>query len=407
MKFTLASVNHLFDSGNGSSVVREITEDASISEAAGRIGIVTPDSGQLLYPHNRCFLPTLIIDSETNSESQLPYIANGKGNIKQFHCGGFVVLNHELEHIGYYPETVVKSNSSLLMPPPSIFDTTKKIEKLYITDSPEQYIDLLCCGLHNIVAPAYGQLNHQHLRQISQLPVREIHWVTTRETFQHEQIISRLAIFAECLGSYKTLKFTILKNNEDNTPFASMVIDSELAAISAINEKAMSFGKIMKIASNSIGQLDGNARSYALRAIAQCVRTSLSSGSFIYTSTEGERDLLETCIALIKKGNITPIKLTSLVSNVSSSTLESIITGPTFSEPDVSKSLAILADANADNTLAKIKIQGVLNGTLDNLNEDFAISDENLSIATMFLEKLINLEPHILSSEISAPQLLQ
>lgn len=389
MKYTLTAVNHLFDSNNGGRIAELLTENQHLKEAANQLGVIDDETGQLKYPHELCFLPAITITDDLDSGSNLPHIVNNRSQPKQFQCAGFVVLNHELEHVGYYPDTAVKSSSALLIPPPSVFDTVDRMEKIYITDSPEQYIDLVSCGMNNVVAPAYGQLNHQHLRYISQLPVRDVCWVTTADSLAHEQIVSRLAIFSECLGTNKSLSLTILKNNEDNTPFASMVVDSGVSALAAIDARSINFEKVLRIASPTVSRLEGNAKSFAIRAIAQCTKKSLLSKS-------GNSDeLVQACAKMLDEKHITPTALISLITNEGKALIEKLLDFTNYPTPTVEQLITQLSGENSDEILTISELKNRLTNTEQNLVTGLEVTNDNLKVAIEFITKLHEIQPEL------------
>lgn len=381
MKYTMSATNYLFDSKDGSSIAHIVNNESELTSAAQFLGLIDENTKAFKYVKNHCFLPIFTLSHELDGGSNLPYVVNPSNRTLQFHCTGFVVLDNEMEHVGYYPKSSVSSYSGLLLPPPHITDTVDRINKLYITDSPEQFIDLVCCGVKNVISPAHDKLNHQHLRQISEMPVDELHWVTTKETLAHPQIISRLSLFNECIGTGKRIYLTIVKNNEDNTPFSSMIVDHKEYALESIETKKMPLGQIMRIALPTIYELGASQRSYALESLYTYIRKCIRSG------TENEvSDAIELCCAIINSEHHTLFECISKVSKIPKKDIHHVLDFSTPSPQTIPESLRALHSEHRDIMILKGRIEQYITKK-PNLFENLQIHNDSVAIAeTVFIE---------------------
>lgn len=388
MKYTMAATNYLFDSKDGGAIAIAVNEDVELKKAAQYLGLIDDTSGAFKYVRDHCFLPTFTLNHEVDGGSQLPYIVTGQNRPLQFHCSGFVVLDSNMEHVGHYPVASSANYSGLLLPPPHIADIINPINKLYVTDTPEQFIDLVCCGVSNVVSPAYGSLNHQHLRQLSHLPVQELHWVTTKETLAHPQVISRLSLFNECIGTGKTISFTFLKNNEDNTAFSSLVVDHKEVALENIESRKVTLGNVMKIALPSIQELQATQKNYALNAINTYIRRCIRNG------TDAERrDATNLAIELIQSGLYSTEECIAKISNLPKKDLLFALDS-SEQTPSSLEALVSLNSNQANLNILKSKFLEMRTGVAT-LFGDLEISDENTLIAEHLARLMIESKPDL------------
>lgn len=375
MKFSLVSVNKLFDSNTGGSINQAIRNDIELTEIAEQLRII--DSvGNLTYHQNLCYLPTFSVDKPDTRFSPLPFVINDSSSDKQLHCAGFIVLNHNLELHGYYPESVFHQQSPILFPPPSQFDMVSNLDRIFITDTAEQYVDLVGCGLSNIVAPAYGELNHQHLRQMSYLPTKELLWVTTKDSLKHPQIISKLSIFAESLGPNKNLSFAFLNNNEEGNPFSTLVIDHEQRGIDLVLENKVPFEKVIELAIPTIEKLEGKQKAFAQRAVCQIMKKLLR-----ISESKNISNVESLMKALSQAGDMSTIEIISQVAGLDKqivSTCLDILDGNEPSQGMVNSIIELndmLSSPNNQNQLLLEKIKSSLNDS-DNLIDDLDLTSE-------------------------------
>ncbi len=383
MQLALAGRNYLSDATNCDHIKQLLDSDLPIKEVANGIGVL--ENLQLTYPEGCNLLPVMSVGN-ISMESKLPYIVNENSQDQQFHCSGFITLDSNLEPLGVYPEAVVKQQSGILTPPPSQIDLLNNLNCFYITESAGQYIDLICCGMTNIVAPAIGELNHQHLRQMSKLPTNELIWVTTPETLSNPLIISKLAIFSETIGSSKTMSVAFLKNTND-APFSSLVINHPDKAERLIHSQKMPLHKVIHHALPTLEILEGRQKDFAIRAVCQMIK-SLHKDNQVEAAVSLLESLASSCgqstIELI--ASITKVNKKVLISGY-----ENLRVPEEYLEPNIHTLIGLrdtLDKVDKHNILFEEKLAALRMPGDSKLMNDYALASSNHQLALELLTEV-------------------
>ncbi|MFM2668568.1 CHC2 zinc finger domain-containing protein [Vibrio mediterranei] len=277
MKLNLVNANYLFGSFEIDKVIRKCTQifDEDVCAAAEiENGIVPPKLT------NSNLLPILNITAD-DCGSPLPIIANGSNRFLQYQCSGYMVLDADLDYVGMYPASLELDQSSILMNPPTQLDALKITSEVYITDDMHQYIDLVSCGLTNVIAPLNGPLNNLHLRQIKSIPTQEVVWVTTASSINTDQILSKLTVFKEVIGSQKRFSLLFLKDTPEKTPFSDLVLRYEQRAMSVLREKRIDFVDVIQKLVPTVTVMEGNKKRFAMQSIFDIAKRCLESSDDI------------------------------------------------------------------------------------------------------------------------------
>lgn len=305
---------YLANSGDGSSLVNAINNDPKLEDIALGLGLIT--DGKVGYFHNRNLLPLMSI-TKLEQESSLPYIVNDNQSTRQISCSGFLVLDDELDIENAYPDSLSNYSNSILFPPPSQMDMFDRIDEIYIAENVDQYIELVSCNVINVTAPATSDLNHQHLRQMSYLPTKELTWVTTEKSIKNPQLLSKLAIFSETLGSSKKLNIVMLKDNDENTSFSSLISDNPITGLDIINSRKHSIEEVVSLAIPTIKLLSGNQKDFAIRSSCQFIKKMLLS-----TNEKNHEKAIKMIKALSESSGNSKSEVYSLVTGLGISTIK-------------------------------------------------------------------------------------
>lgn len=300
MAFVLTSRAKLFSAGTSKTWEGNIINNKDIENAAKACGALV--GKDLSYAENFNLLPFFEIkEANDRYHSNLPLIVNNGNRLLQIQCSGFAVLDHELEYVGVYPEAIKSARSSFYMPIPSQISVVENIDNIFITDSPEQYIDLVACGVTNLVSPVSGIIDQALLRQFHNLPTKRFTWVTTIDTLNQENILAKLAIFRESLGSGMSLDFVFLKNNESQSSFSDFVIKNKDAAIKMLTENILSLEQVLTYCIPSLDNLENTNKKFAIRAVQEIIKTTAAK------SYPDAISILTTLSATLKKPSLTLI----------------------------------------------------------------------------------------------------
>ncbi|MFA0578395.1 CHC2 zinc finger domain-containing protein, partial [Vibrio sp. 10N.222.49.F1] len=403
MSSRLNSLNYLTDSGNGTELVNLINDSSTIKRIATENK--TLKDGKLTFYANTNYLPVMTISKPDNSSS-LPIIVSENSSDKQFHCSGFLVLDENLDLMDTYPNDAVESHNSILIPPPSQVDMFENVDEIYITESSSQYIELVSSNVTNVTAPAAGELNHQHLRQMSNLPTKNLTWVTTQKFIANPRLLSKLAIFTETIGSNKQLNIVMLKDNQDNNAFSSLVMNNPKTAFNTINSKKLPVGDVVKMALPTISLLTGTQYDFAIRSSALFAKKMLCS--------ENEKTQATAIDIINKLINITAKpkhEIYSLVCGVGSSTMKKCISEidtfdvSTHKVPSIIDTGKTFDSMDRDIKMMMAKIKATLTG---NENDPF-YEIETKSVKLQLAESLLFVHAieNISHSQNLSPEALQ
>ncbi|MEZ9700606.1 CHC2 zinc finger domain-containing protein [Vibrio sp. 10N.261.46.E12] len=374
---------YLANSGDGSSLVNAINNDPKLESIAVDLELLA--DGKVGYFHNKNFLPLMTI-SKIEEESSLPYIVNDSQTTRQISCTGFLVLDEELDIETAYPESIESYSNSILFPPPSQMDMFDRVEEIYIAENADQYIELVSSNVTNVTAPATSDLNHQHLRQMSYLPTKELTWVTTEQSIRHPQLLSKLAIFSETLGSSKKLNIVMLKNNDDNTPFSSLITEHPTTGFDFINSRKHSIEDVVRLAIPTIELLSGNQKEFAIRSSVQFIKKMLISDN----DSSNESALL-MINDLSKSSGLTKPEVYSHITGIGLSTIKNCLKQveehkpSNYKQPTFIDLMRAKESMNVDTEILLRKVKGLISDNDSDLFRTYTFDTPKEHLTEMLL----------------------